>query len=247
MDIKNTWICTKPITHRGLHNSELPENSMGAFENAIEAGYPIELDLRITDDGEIVVFHDDKLTRMTNKDGYVCNHSAADLKEIHLLKPDGKRSDFTIPTFEQVLTAVNGKVPLLIEIKNSAKVGYLENKLINMLHSYKGDFAVQSFNPYCLEYFRENAEEFIRGQLSCFFAKSELSGALKRSILKKLKLNKVSKPDFVSYRFNDLPNKYVTKTSLPVLAWIIRSNADLESVKPYCDNIIFEKFTPEIN
>lgn len=245
MDIKNSWLFKKPIAHRGLHNSELPENSLGAIENAAISGYPIEIDIRITDDGEIVVFHDDKLTRMTNQDGYVCNYNAQTLKEFFLLKADGKRSDYTIPTFEDVLSTVNGKVPLLIELKNSAAIGAFENKVITMLHSYKGEYAVQSFNPYSLEYFKDNAPEVLRGQLSCFFCKNELSGFFKRRILKKLKLNKISKPDFVSYRFSDLPNKYVTKCNLPVLAWTIKSNADYEAAKQYCDNIIFEKYTPD--
>jgi len=245
MDIKNSWLCTRPVAHRGLHNSELPENSLGAFEHAIKEGYPIEIDLRVTDDGEIVVFHDDKLTRMTNQDGYVCNYDAATLKGTHLLKSDGKRSDYTIPTFEEVLTTVNGQVPLLIEVKNSSKAGAFESKIINMLHAYNGEYAVQSFNPYSLEYFKENAEEILRGQLSCYFCKNELSGFFRRNLLKKLKLNKVSKPDFVAYRFSDLPNKFVTKCNLPVLAWVVKSNADYESVKPHCDNIIFEKFVPQ--
>ena len=245
MNIKYSWLCKRPIAHRALHNVELPENSLGAIENAIKKNYPIEIDLRMTDDGDVVVFHDEKLSRMTNKDGYVCNYNLSSLKETYLLKPNGKSSEFTIPTFEEVLTLVNGQVPLLIEIKNSAKVGPLESKVIDMLHSYEGEFAVQSFNPYSLEYFKKNAEEILRGQLSCFFCKSDLKGAIKRRALKKLKLNKISKPDFIAYRFSDLPNKYVTKSELPVLAWTIRSNADLESVKEYCDNIIFEKFIPQ--
>lgn len=241
MDIRKMWLFSRPIAHRGLHTEGCPENSLAAFKNAIDAGYPIEIDIRPVDDGTVVVFHDERLSRMTGNDGYVCNLSNDELNSLRLSGTEEK-----IPTFEEVLSYVNGQVPLLIEIKNEAKAGALEKSAIEMLKSYKGDFAVQAFNPYSLEYFKHNAPEMIRGQLSSFYEGSSLS-LLKRTVLKKLKMNKVSAPDFVSYHAADLPNKYVTRTNLPVLAWTVRSNTELERVLPHCDNVIFEGFTPVIN
>lgn len=240
MDIKKTWLFEKPIAHRGLHNDEIPENSLAAYENAIAHGYPIELDVRIIDDGNVIVFHDDKLSRMTKSDGYAGNLKTEDLDEIRLLK-----SDERIPTFEQTLSCVNGRVPMLIEIKNTSKVGDLEGKVIDMLKSYVGDYAVQSFNPYSMGYFKDNAPHILRGQLSTFFHKGDIS-LIKRFVLKRLKMNHVSCPDFISYNFKNLPNKYVTRTQLPVLAWTVRSNAEMETALKSCDNIIFEKFIPEV-
>ena len=240
MDIKNSWLCSTPIAHRGLHSATVPENSILAYELAINAGYAIELDVRPIDDGTVVVFHDNTLKRMTDRDGYVCNLSRADLEEITLANSDQK-----IPTFKQVLDFVDGKVPILIEIKNEGTIGGLEKSVLELLSSYKGEYAVQSFNPYSMEYFKKNAPHILRGQLASWFRKEELS-FIKRTVLKRLWLNKVSSPDFISYRGSDLPNKYVTKTKLPTLAWTIRSNAEMEKVLPYCNNIIFENFTPVI-
>lgn len=240
MDIKKSWLFSRPIAHRGLHGIDAPENSLAAFCKAIEAGFPIEIDVRPIDDGTVVVFHDDKLTRMTDLDGYVCNMTKSDLEKVRL-----RNSDERIPTFKEVLEFVDGRTPLLIEIKNDSTVGQLERDTLELLSSYKGEYAVQSFNPYSMEFFKKNAPQIPRGQLSCFFDKKDL-GFFKRFVLKRLKMNKVSSPDFISYNHANLPNKYVTKTKLPTLAWTVRSNAEMEKCLPYCDNIIFENFIPVI-
>jgi glycerophosphoryl diester phosphodiesterase len=239
MDIRKSWLVSKAIAHRGFHNAEMPENSVPAFENAVKNNFAIELDVRLIDDGTVVVFHDDSLTRMTSADGYACNLKLGELENTKLLG-----TEYSIPTFERVLEAVNGKAPILIETKNVGKIGKLEAKVIDMLSAYGGDIAVQSFNPYSLELFQKIAPLYLRGQLSTFFAKSELS-FFKRYMLKRLKFNSFSKPDFISYCAEYLPNHFVTKTGLPVLAWTIRSNAEMEKALPACDNIIFERFKPQ--
>ena len=240
MDIKKSGIFIRPIAHRGLHDASTPENSLLAFQKAIDAGYAIEIDVRPIDDGTVVVFHDDNLKRLTDRDGYVCNLSRADLDEITLLSSDQK-----IPTFKEVLDFVDGRVPLLIEVKNNGRVGSLEQATLDLLEGYKGEFAVQSFNPYSLEYFKKHAPQIARGQLSAFFGKEMTF--IRRYLLSRLKLNKISAPDFISYRHSDLPIKYVSRTKLPVLAWTVRSNSELEKVKPYCNNIIFENFIPVLD
>lgn len=243
--MKGQWLFSKPIAHRGLHNDELPENSIGAFANAIEHAYPIELDVRLTDDEKVVVFHDDSLGRMTGKDGYVSKLTSNLLSEYKLLNGEKKPSEFCIPTLEEVLALVDGKVPLLIEIKNTGSVGILEKNTAAILATYQGPFAVQSFNPYSIEYFKKNMPDVPRGILSCYFTKKDLKGAIKRRILKTLKMNKVARPDFISYCAENLPNRYVTKTKLPVLAWTIRSNEKAEELCTVANNIIFEKFIPK--
>lgn len=240
MNINESWLFSKPIAHRGLHNEEFPENTLLAFNNAIKHGYPIELDVRTIDDGTLVVFHDDKLCRMTGEDGYISNIVKTDLNTMHIAK-----TAETIPTFEDVLELVNGQVPILIETKNTNKVGELEKRLNDVLKAYTGEFALQSFNPYSMEYFKIHSPDFLRGQLSCVFPKSELT-FIKRYMLSHLKMNKVSDPNFISYNHTDLPSKYVTKTNLPILTWTIRSNSEYNTVKPYCNNIIFEKFIPTL-
>ena len=239
MNIKNSRLFTRPIAHRGLHTEEIPENSLAAYRNAIDKGYPIEIDIRIIDDGTVIVFHDDTLGRMTGTDGYASNLHTSDLNDLHLLG-----TEETVPTFEQVLSLVNGQVPLLIETKTTGKVGALESKAIEMLKAYNGEFALQSFDPYSMEYFRKHEPDFLRGQLSSLYPGNSLS-LFKRLALAHLKVTRISDPHFLSYRFVDLPNKYVTKKQLPVLGWTVRSNADYEKVKAHCDNIIFERFVPD--
>ena len=242
MDIKKTWLCNQPIAHRGLHNTELPENSLAAFENAINHGFAIELDVQCIDDGTVVVFHDSDIKRMTLHDGYLANLTLDKLDELRLLNTDQK-----IPTFEQVLQLVNGRAPLLIEIKNTSSVGNLEKRVKDILSTYNGEFAVQSFNPYSVEYFKTNATGFIRGQLSEVFTKETMPSFIRRRAFNSLYINKISTPDFIAFNANHLPSKKIAKTKLPVLAWTVRSNTEMERVKPFCDNVIFENFIPEIN
>lgn len=239
MDIKKTWLCTQPIAHRGLHNAEIPENSLASFRNAVNSCFPIELDVQIIDDGTLVVIHDSDLKRMTLTDGYVSNLTKEKLSELHLLGTDEK-----IPTFEQALETINGKTPVLIELKNLGKVGELEQKVIDMLNAYQGEFAVQSFNPYSMEYFKKNASGFIRGQLSSLMTKKDLSGFFKRYMFNSMRINKISAPDFISYNCEFLPNKKVARCNLPILAWTVRSNTEMERVSEFCNNIIFENFLP---
>lgn len=242
MENKTSWVLKKPIAHRGLHNFELPENSLPAFENAVEHGFAIELDVRIIDDQSIVVFHDDKLSRMSDRDGYVANLKASDLNDIKLLK-----TDFGIPTFEQVLETVNGKVPLLIEIKKAEQSFALEEKLTDMLKAYTGDYAVQSFDPFSMQYFYKNAPHIMRGQLSSYFHHVDDMTHREKKRLKKLKYNDVSHPDFIAYKISNLPNKYVKNTGLPVVAWTIRSELAAQKAQDICDNYIFEGFIPKID
>lgn len=242
MDLFKTWLVETPIAHRGLHSKNVPENSLAAFSAAIAKGYAIELDVQLLADETVVVFHDESLARMTGNDGYLKYLSRTDL---HALNLAGTKE--TIPTLQEVLALVDGRVPLLIEIKNKHKVGTLEQKTLELLKSYKGDFAVQSFNPYSLSYFRTHAPNILRGQLSGYF-RGEKLGWIKTYALKSMRLNKkVSRPDFISYEASTLPNRYVNRfKNLPLLAWAVKSKEEYLNVVKYCDNVIFEGFDPEI-
>jgi glycerophosphoryl diester phosphodiesterase len=240
MSLYTSWLTKTPIAHRGLHNAALPELSLGAFQNAIDHGYPIEIDVRGIDDGTLIVFHDDKISRMTGVDGYACNLTKDDLARIRL-----GGTAYGIPTLDEVLALVHGQVPLLIEIKNAGTVGGLEKKLLERLLAYDGEYAVQSFNPYSLGYFADNANHILRGQLSAKVDKASGLSRIKRTALTRMWLNrKVSRPDFISYNAAELPNRFVSKQKLPTLAWTVRSVAEQEAVAAHCDNIIFELFTP---
>lgn len=241
MKINDTWIGSCPIAHRGLFNEEIPENSLASFKNAIKNKCPIELDVTHLADGTPVVFHDEKLARMTGKDGFITNTSPEELSKLNLLRTKEK-----IPTFAQALETINGKVPILIEIKNFGKVGSLEKAVWKCLQNYKGDYAVESFNPYTLEWFKLNAPKVKRGQLASFFKGKEITG-IRRFSLKRMLLNKkVSEPNFIVYNADDMPNKYVKKYygKIPVIAYTIKSEHEEARISEYCDNIIFDSYIP---
>jgi glycerophosphoryl diester phosphodiesterase len=195
------WLITRPIAHRGLHSEDkgIPENSLLSFTESIKRGYPIEIDLRITSKGEVVVFHDEDLTRMTGQSGNIKSLEYSDFSELRLLGSEQK-----IPLLSEVLSLVNGQVPILIEIKNSIHTQELPI-IISILQNYPYEFAVQSFDPFILNWFRINHPHIIRGQLSCSFEKENLP-LYKKFILKYLMLNYLSKPDFIAYNIDDMPN-----------------------------------------
>ena len=143
------FLINKKIAHRGLHSKEIPENSLLAFKKAIKEQMPIELDVHLTKDGEVVVIHDDNTVRMTGINKKVKNLKKDDLNNIYLLKTKEH-----IPLFKDVLSLVNGKVPLIIELKYDCKVGLLEDKIIELLKNYKGAYAIQSFRNKSIFYLK---------------------------------------------------------------------------------------------
>ncbi len=221
----------KLISHRGLHsqNLNIPENSMPAFSRSILHNFAIELDIRMSSDGEIVVFHDESLERMTGTKGRVSDFTLAELKKLVL-----NNTDYRIPTLSEVLRLVNGKVPILIELKNDGFVGKMEKKLVQMLKKYKGEYAIQSFNPLVLLWFRLNAPHIKRGQLA--------SGG-NTFLFRKMAFNSITKPDFVSYRYSDINfdlYRRAKKANIPIICWTIRTIKDLNYMKAYCKAFIFE-------
>ena len=230
------WLLTKPIAHRGLWNNEIPENSLLAYDNAIKHGFPIEIDVHKSKDGVLFVFHDDNLKRLTGVDALLHEKTSIEIKELFINGTENK-----IPTLKETLEKVNGRVPLLIEIKNQPNDSIVEDT-INMLKSYKGEFALQSFNHLYIIKIKKLAPEFIRGVLGT--ANTEKCGWLARLIIKNLSLNFLAKPDFISYNIKNLPLK--RKRRPPLLAWTITDQDMAKKAKALANNIIFEKFIPKI-
>ena len=236
---RDTSFLTKAlVAHRGYHNIEkgIPENTMSAFREAIINNLIIELDVHILKDGKIVVFHDDNLKRMTNIDKNIKDMSYDEIKDIKLLN-----TNETIPLFENVLKLIDGQVPLIIELKHDVKCGILEPALIKILKDYNGEYAVKSFNPLTVNYFRKYSPNTIRGQLSYDFSDKKIN-KLEKYVLKNMLFNIITKPDFISYGIHSLPNnkvKKIRKNKL-ILGWTVKSKEDLEHAKKYCDNFICE-------
>src|SRR3954454_521322 len=141
-DLRDTWLMRTPIAHRGLHAAQdgRPENSLAAFAHARALDFPADLDVRLTRDGEVVVFHDRALRRLTGAPGRVEDRPAADVRALRLLRT-GER----VPLLAEVLDLVAGLVPLLIELKSGAPPTRLEQAVLTALDGYAGDVAVQSF------------------------------------------------------------------------------------------------------
>lgn len=233
------WLRERPIAHRGLHSESVPENSVPAFENAVSAGYPAELDVRLTADGVPVVFHDRRLDRLTDKSGPVKDRCWEELADCRL-----QGTDETVPRLEAVLDAVDGQVPLLIEIKNAYRPGRLESAVTGCLDSYDGDFAIQSFNPLVAWWFRRHRSDWPRGQL----APLPLGrGLLSRTLLRRLVPRVCTSPDFIGYGCNFLPTLPFGRdrsSGRHVLAWTVRSEDTLHKLEPHVDNVIFETIRP---
>ena len=241
MNIFETWIAKTPIAHRGLFNEKYPENSLSAFKNAVKNKLPIELDVSYLTDGTLVVFHDEKLARMTGKDGFISNCTYKDIEKLTLSGTKEK-----IPTLSEALDVIDGKVPILIEIKNYGKIGPFEKAVWKVLQNYSGEYAIESFNPYTLEWFKKNAPKIKRGQTACFFRNKEITGVRKFALKRMLLNKKISEPNFIVYDADDMPNKYVKKYfgKVPVLLYTIKSAHEEERLRDFCDNIIFDSYTP---
>ncbi len=237
----DSWIVKNPICHRGLWSNVkedgVPENSIKAYQLASQLKRPIEIDLYMTKDGEIVSYHDKYLERMTGEKDFVYNKTLEELKRLRL---DG--TEYSIPTFDEVLEIAEGKSPLLIELKDQPDDSYVE-KVVERLKSYKGEFAIQSFNPKYINKVRKLAPQFIRGILATEIPWD--NPLFTRWVLKKMPFNFHIKPDFISYSQSGFPLKNRKTKNKVVLAWTITSQEEEKNAYQYADNIIYENFVPE--
>ncbi|MDF2906354.1 MAG: hypothetical protein K0R34_1675 [Herbinix sp.] len=233
--------------HRGLHNnqSDAPENSLKAFALAVEKGYGIELDVQLTKDLIPIVLHDYNLKRACHAEVQVSTITYDELKDFNLFQ-SGER----IPTLKEVLALVDGKVPLIIELKIPWKADLLCTKVSKLLADYKGFYVIESFNPFGLLWYKKHHPEVIRGQLSTDFMKEKIAGdPIQYFLLKHLLLNFLTKPDFIAYHhvykdtlsFMLCRKMYRTKP----IAWTIQTEEQLESSRRYYDLFIFDSFIPQ--
>ncbi len=234
------------FAHRGLHSEGAAENSMSAFAKAKENGYGIELDLRLSKDGELVVFHDETLTRVAGREGRVIDFTAEELSKMSLLgTSDG------IPTFREVLDMIDGAVPLLVEIKMGTGESGVAEKFVEVIEGYKGDFVVESFNPIALKILRKSRPDIMRGMLSSEYMKEEkYKGKLIYRLAQNLMLNFLARPDFIAYEKNGHGVKnlrFIRRRFNTVLfAWTIKSQEEENAAIGHgFDTVIFEGYIPE--
>ncbi len=241
---KIAWLTSTLIAHRGLHSATVPENSMAAFEAAVDKGYIIELDAQLTQDNQVVVLHDNDLNRMLGVDKKITEITYEDLQDYTITGSDQK-----IPLLSEVLDMIDDRVPVLIEVKNDLKVGQLEGAMYQVLKDYTGRFAVIAFNPYSLEWFKKNAPTMIRGQVSGHFklsAEAKAKGEkplvwYKQFMLSNLLMNFTSKPNFIVYEIEDTSIFRILSIKLldvPLLGYAIDNQAEYDKAKHNFDNLM---------
>jgi len=223
----DSWLLRTPIAHRGLHGPGVPENSLAAFHAAARRGYAIELDVRLGGDDAAVVFHDASLKRMTGLDGELAQASPAALRKLRL---HGTAEH--VPSLAETLDAIDGRAPLLIELKTppDRPPGTLEAATWAVLSGYRGAYAVQSFSPATVAWFRDAAPAITRGQL------------MDKDIGRCMAMQRHTHPDFLGCNIRKLPDHRVANARLPVLAWTVRSPSDRVRAGMFADNVIFEGY-----
>jgi glycerophosphoryl diester phosphodiesterase len=236
-------LTARPLAHRGLWGPRCPENSIAAFDAAAGAGYGVELDVQLSADGVPVVFHDDRLERLTHAHGRVCDRTAAQLAETRLL--DTRE---TIPTLAEVLECIGRRSLAVIELKVlGGDEGALERRVSEVLDDYDGPVAVLSFNPAAIAWFADERPELLRGLNSTAYhdaAHWPLS-AEQRQALRELDHIHVARPHFLSLGLDMLPSPSAAALrakGTPVLCWTIRSPGQWARVSALCDNLMFEGF-----
>lgn len=231
--------------HRGLHDEQLPENSMAAFRAALESGYGIELDVHLLSDGNLAVMHDCSLLRTAGADVQIETLTTDQLSHYHL----GGTQE-TIPTFRDVLDLFGGKVPMIIELKTAgSNYVALCDAVCRMLDTYNGPYCIESFDPRCIRWLKKNRPEIIRGQLVDNFLKSKSPAPwLLRFMLTNQLMNFLILPDFVAHRFecrNTAGNFLARKLwGVQGVSWTIRSQEDLDTAVSEGYLGIFEGFRP---
>jgi len=240
-----SWLAYLPVAHRGLHDVArgVPENSLAAFDAAVAGGYAIELDVRVTRDGRAVVFHDAELARMTGAAGAVGEASSDDVARLRLLD-----TDQGVPFLGDVLAHVDGRAPLLIEVKREGEeAGSVEGATLAVLERYAGPFAVQSFDAQTLAWFARRVPGIALG-----FLYSTRTGALRRgrAFLEALERLHARTPlAFLGLDDGGLPLDLTATAALgsrfTLLAWTITSPAAERGARRWCHNIIFEGYRPQ--
>lgn len=249
-------LTARPIAHRGLHDKTKGaiENSLAAARAAVDAGYAIECDVQLSSDGEVFVFHDDELPRLTGLEGRAAARRAAELTRVPLLG-----SNETIPLLSDFLAAIGGRTPLVIEIKSRFDGDLaLARRVAEIVAFYRGPLAVESFDPDPIAYLRAqgaslNVAHAPLGMVGMAgYDKDDEFRELPKPRLQELEhfLHfSRTRPDFLSWRLGDLPHAIPLLCRdglrLPVTVWTVRSREDAALARQWADEIVFEGFAPD--
>lgn len=227
------------FAHRGLHSRDrsVPENSLKAFELASAAGYGMELDVQVTKDGQVVVFHDDDLKRVCGVEGKVWDYTFAELQQFPLCGTAER-----IPLFSDVLNTVNGRGPIICELKTGPRNRELCEKTYDLIAAYPGEICIESFDPRIVAWFRFHAPELLRGQLAT--DKYEDQSPLQAFLLSRCLMNFLSRPQFIAYKLVKRPLTVRLAEALGAMkvAWTSHEPRNEKGQ----DAVIFEFYRPGV-
>ncbi len=253
MEKNYSFLTERPFAHRGYHSwslndsRKIPENSLEAFELAIEKNYSIEMDIHLTKDLELIVFHDFFLGRLTTKTGFVLN------KNLNYIKQARLSNNEPVPTIEETLNLINGRVPVLLEIKYSKLIKknmeIFTKVLAEKLENYKGPLALMSFSIDLMKHISKSNlfKNFPLG-LTTIFPKRE-------TLANKNKNNKIeseiisNKLQFISQDWKGIKSnriKRLKKLDIAILSWTITSKEIEKRLEGLVDNITFECYEPDL-
>lgn len=233
------------FAHRGLHNENRAENSMSAFSAAVDAGFGIELDVRLSSDGELVVFHDDTLNRVAKIDGRVDEFTAEELSRVSL-----SDTGEGVPRFSDVLKMIDGRVPLLVEIKEDAGKYAVSDAVAKVMKDYSGPYIIESFNPLSLGNIKKKLPCATRGFLSQRFMADPVYRKPLYFALQCLLTNRISSPAFIAYN-HEHADAFALRVirgifGVTTYAWTVRSpEEEKEARRRGFDSVIFENYIPE--
>lgn len=241
----------RPIAHRGLHDKTdaRPENSMAAFQAAIDAGFGIELDVQLTRDGHAVVFHDYELQRLTGRQGQVRQTDLSVMQTTPLIGGDAGA-----PALRDVLDLVAGRVPLLVEVKDQdlrlgPDIGPLEAATAKAVQGYAGPLALMSFNPHSALALAKLAPDVPRGLVTCDYAPDDwpFVPSDRLTELRSIPDFAATGASFISHQWDDLDSDSVRKIKAqghPILCWTIKTPQAEATARQVADNVTFEGYLP---
>ena len=225
--------------HRGLHGNGVPENSLAAFRLARDNGFAMELDVHLSKDKEVMVFHDASLKRMTGRDAEIHELTCAELKTLRLAE-----TEETIPTLREVLELIDGKVPLLIELKGESTDTSLCPEVAKLLREYSGAYCIESFNPILLGAMRKELPEAYYGLLYTNVCREKKKINALNIAITCMALNFIAKPNFIAFDKNDRSSFPVWLSTrffgAPKYVWTIRSDEELNVARANGECAIFE-------
>ena len=229
---KCAWLRENVLYHRGKHNDSVRENTIEAFKGAVSDNLGVELDVRLTLDNKVVVSHDDSLKRIYGKDLKISELTYKEICEV---------TNSDIPLFEDVLSLIDGKIGVMVEIK-PIKVKELVNKVYEILKDYKGKYVVVSFSPFALKCLKKYDKNIIRGQLSYNYEDSKFNSFMK-FCLSHLLFNFISKPHFISYGIDNCDYKILDRAKKKgyfIIGWTYKKDDNKDELLKYYDNMIIE-------